>query len=62
MVIQEDATPQALKEGNAPTILMVVGFTTPGTKALKRKTNIRRHVTVHAQQLAHGMSLLKVPY
>ena len=54
MVIQEDAAPQALKEGNTPTILMVVGFTAPGTKALKGETNIRRHIAVHPQELTHG--------
>jgi hypothetical protein len=49
MVIQEDPTPQPLKEGNAPAIFMVVGFAAPGAKTLKGETNIGGHITVHAQ-------------
>jgi len=36
---------------------MFVRFPSPSTKALKGKTDIRRHITVHAQKLTHGKIL-----
>ena len=55
-MVDEKPNARALEKCNAPAILMLIRATAAGGETGEAKDNVGWNVTVHSQQLAHGMS------